>query len=129
MCQNVSDVQRVYYQVGEFEFHVQVGSKLFPEYPVRLHAEAYYQLNKTLGVQSNIFQSLDVKGTDYERNKMILGFDSNQKVLAAGMTGLNKRAGDLMVNKFKYTPFIISGADVIRVADCMHLVFTFRSHN
>ena len=36
----------------EFEFQLQIGSKLFPEYPVRSHAEAYYQLRKTLGMQS-----------------------------------------------------------------------------
>ena len=35
---------------GEFEFQLQIGSKLFPEYPVRSHNEALYQLKKTLGV-------------------------------------------------------------------------------
>ena len=29
---------------GEFEFQLQLGSKLFPEYPIRSHNEAYYQL-------------------------------------------------------------------------------------
>jgi hypothetical protein len=31
-------------QEAEFEFLLQIGSKLFPEYPIRSHAEAYYQL-------------------------------------------------------------------------------------
>ena len=32
---------------GEFEFHMQIGSKMYPEYPIRSHAEAFYQLGKT----------------------------------------------------------------------------------
>ena len=31
----------------EFELHVQTGSNLYPEYRIRAHAEAYYQLNTT----------------------------------------------------------------------------------
>ncbi len=34
----------------EFEFQLQIGSKLYPEYPIRSQNEAYYQLKKTLGV-------------------------------------------------------------------------------
>ena len=26
---------------GEFEFHMQIGSKLYPEYPFKSHVEAY----------------------------------------------------------------------------------------
>ena len=33
----------------------QIGSKLYPEYPIRSHAEAFYSLRKALGIQSNIF--------------------------------------------------------------------------
>ncbi|MFM7987465.1 MAG: hypothetical protein ACKPKO_49950, partial [Candidatus Fonsibacter sp.] len=32
---------------GEFEFHTQIGSKMYPEYPIRSHAEAYHQLRKS----------------------------------------------------------------------------------
>ena len=31
---------------GEIEFQVQLGSKMYPEYPIRSHAEAFYQLRK-----------------------------------------------------------------------------------
>ncbi|MFM7986533.1 MAG: hypothetical protein ACKPKO_45190 [Candidatus Fonsibacter sp.] len=31
---------------GEFEFHIQIGSKLYPEYPISSHGEAFYQLRK-----------------------------------------------------------------------------------
>ena len=45
---------------GEFEFQLQLGSKLFPEYPIRSRAEAYYQLRKTLGVQSSTLHNFDI---------------------------------------------------------------------
>ena len=37
-----------YYQAGEFEFQIQIGSKRMPETPIRSHAEAYYQLKKNV---------------------------------------------------------------------------------
>ena len=44
----------------EFEFQLQIGSKLFPEYPIRSHQEAYYQLKKTLGVQASSVHNFDI---------------------------------------------------------------------
>ena len=43
----------ILYPEIEFEYHMQIGSKLYPEYPIKFHAEAYYQLRKTLGHQSS----------------------------------------------------------------------------
>ena len=50
---------------GEFEFQLQIGSKLFPEYPVRGHNEAYYQLKKTLGVQASVVHNFDVSSVQF----------------------------------------------------------------
>ena len=47
------DYVTAYHPDLEFEFHMQIGSKLYPEYPIRSHAEAYDQLRKTLGHQSS----------------------------------------------------------------------------
>ena len=33
-------------KANEIEFQVQVGPKMLPEYPIRSHAEAFYQLKK-----------------------------------------------------------------------------------
>ncbi|MFM7978879.1 MAG: hypothetical protein ACKPKO_06145 [Candidatus Fonsibacter sp.] len=38
---------------GEFEYHMQIGSKLYPQYPIISHTQAYYQLRKTFGHQSS----------------------------------------------------------------------------
>ena len=48
---------------GEFEFQLQIGAKLFPEYPIRSHAEAYYQLKKTLGTQASAVQIMEIRDT------------------------------------------------------------------
>jgi len=101
---------------GEFEFQVQIGSKLYPEYPIRAHSEAFYQLQKTLGVQSSDVHSFDITSVQYRDNKFVLGIDT-EKVLEAGFTGLNTKAGDLMTVKFKYN----DGAPA-RLADRMHIV-------
>ena len=38
------DFLHLYFSEAEFEYHMQIGSKLYPGYPIRSHAEAYYQL-------------------------------------------------------------------------------------
>jgi hypothetical protein len=101
---------------GEFEFQLQIGSKLYPEYPIRSHNEAYYQLAKCLGVQSSAVHNFDITAREYRSTKFILGTDC-EKVLDAGFTGINTRAGDLMTVKFDYRK-----ADYDRRADRIHIV-------
>ena len=116
----------------EFEFQLQIGSKLFPEYPIRSHQEAFYQLKKTLGVQASAAHNFDINATQYRDNRFILGTDC-EKILDAGFTGINTRAGDLMTVKFKYRsrgigPFPGIADDLnawyatSRLADRIHIV-------
>jgi hypothetical protein len=107
---------------GEFEFQLQIGSKLFPEYPIRSHAEAYYQLKKTLGVQASAVHNFDVSAVEFRDHKFILGTDC-EKVLDAGFTGINTRAGDLMTVKFKnMSPGITNSAGTECLANRLHVV-------
>ncbi len=99
------------------DFQIQIGSKLFPEYPIRSHAEAYYQLRKTLGKHDQ-HNSFDITQHEYRCRKMILGIDM-EKVLEAGYTGINTRAGDLMNIRFDHA----SSTDA-RWATSMHIVLT-----
>ena len=48
-----SESNSKYWQPGEFEFQMQIGSKKFPETEIRSHSEAFYQLKKCLGIQSS----------------------------------------------------------------------------
>ena len=99
------------------DFQVQIGSKLFPEYPIRSHAEAYYQLRKTLGKHDQ-HNSFDITQHEYRCRKFVLGIDM-EKVLEAGYTGLNTRAGDLMNIRFDHT-----SSSNTTWATSMHIVLT-----
>ncbi|MFM7987475.1 MAG: hypothetical protein ACKPKO_50000, partial [Candidatus Fonsibacter sp.] len=52
---------------GEFEFHTQIGSKLYPEYPIRSHAEAFYQLRI-----STPYHATDITGSNFRDSKFII---------------------------------------------------------
>jgi hypothetical protein len=107
----------------DFEFQLQIGSKLFPEYPIRSTKEAFYQLRKCLGIHNSTFHSIDINSIEYNSYKFVIGIDT-EKVLSAGFTGLNTKAGDLMTVKLngmptsdaKYPPdkmYIVMHADMI----------------
>ena len=107
---------------GEFEYQLQIGSKLFPEYPIRSHNEAYYQLCKTLGVQSSAVHNFDISAREYRFSKFVLGTDC-EKVLDAGFTGINTRAGDLMSVKLKYASKGTAVDNIYpRLADRLHII-------
>ncbi|MFM7986061.1 MAG: hypothetical protein ACKPKO_42780, partial [Candidatus Fonsibacter sp.] len=79
------------YADGEFEFHMHIGSKLYPEYLIRSQAEAFYQLRNTLGFQATPYHATHITRSEYRESKFIVGIDT-EKVLEAGFTGLNTRA-------------------------------------
>ena len=91
----------IFHQSGEFETQLQIGSKLIPEYPIRSHAESYYQLRKTLGHQSSNIHNFDINSHEYRDHKMIIGLDT-ERVLEAGFTGINTRAGDILNIRFNH---------------------------
>lgn len=98
--QHPMDASSTYSKEHELEYQLQIGSKLFPEYPVRSLAESFTQLRKCLGVHESPFHSLDVSAKQYRENKFVVGVDT-EKVLEAGFTGINTRSGDLMTVKMK----------------------------
>ena len=84
----------------ELQWQIQIGSKMFPEYPVRSLAEAFYQLKKALGIHGSAFHSIDINFPKYMTDHFVIAIDT-EKILEAGFTGLNTRAGDLMVIRAK----------------------------
>ena len=105
----------------DVQFQLQIGSKLYPEYPIWSTQESFYQLRKCLGVHASSFHSIDVSPIEYKSTKYIVGIDT-EKVLSAGFTGLNTKAGDLMTVKFNKMPtdntapdkmYIILHADIV----------------
>ena len=92
--------QYLYNQNFEHEWQVQIGSRLFPEYSCRSVSETYYQLMKCLGILNSNFHSVNIDSRDYRHLKYIIGLDL-ERVLGAGFTGINTKAGDLMTIKTK----------------------------
>jgi len=89
-----------YNATKELEYQIQVGSKLYPVYPVRSVAEAFSQLKKTLGIHQTNFHSVDINLKQYMYNRFIIACDM-EKHLGAGFTGLNTKNGDLITVRTK----------------------------
>jgi len=102
----------VYDTSQELEVQIQIGSRLFPEYPIRSVSESFYQLLKCMGILNSSFHSIDINSKNYYTYKYIVGIDL-EKVLEAGYTGLSTKAGDLMTIKTKcLSPDTAATADV-----------------
>ena len=109
-----------YDQNYEMEFQLQVGSKLFPEYPMRTLQECFYQLRKCMGTETSNFHSLDISSAEYRNHKFVLAFDT-EKALGASFTGLNIKQGSWMTLKMKWT------AASAQMPDTVYLVLHFDS--
>ena len=94
-------------------FQLQIGSKLFPEYPIKTHCEAFYSLRKALGIQANNLHSIDIDGNEYRNNKFVVGIDT-EKLLGLSFTGMNTR-NNLMTVHLK------TQTDAYK-ADRMHII-------
>ena len=90
-------------------FQLQIGAKLFPEYPIKTHAEAFYSLRKALGIQANNLHSIDIDGNEY-RN--IVGIDT-EKLLGLSFTGMNTR--DNLMTVHLNTQTVDYNADRMRI--------------
>ena len=102
----------------EFEAQLQLGSKLYPEYPIRSHSEAFYQLRKTMGVQSSGVHSFDVDAHEYRTCKFIWGTDL-ERVLESSFSGMNTRSGDVLNVRFDH---LEPAANAANYATSMHIL-------
>ena len=95
-----TQASNIYYAAEEHTFQLQIGSKLYPEYPIQGVAEAFYQLRKTLGLN----HTMNMIGRWYRTAKYVIGIDL-EKVPGAGFTGTNTKAGDLITLNFEDCDF------------------------
>ena len=106
----------------EFEVALQIGSKKFPDYPLRTQAETYSALRKCMGIQSSTFHSIDIDPFEYRTHKFIVGIDT-EKVLQASFSGENLKAGSLLTLMMKNlgTESVLypTGAYVTMHCDCI----------
>ena len=97
---------------------IQVGSKLFPEYPIQSIAETFQQLRKTIGVLGSNQFNIDISPQKYRALHHIIAIDA-EKTLQAGYTGLNTRMGDLLTLKIKPVNALLTAN---RMPDNVHVV-------
>ena len=109
-----------YDSTRELEMQLQVGSKLFPEYPIRSLQEAFYQLRKCMGTETSNFHSIDITPQQYRNHKFIAAFDT-EKNLGSSFTGINIKQGSLMTLKMRST------AASAQMPDAVYLVLHFDS--
>ena len=118
---NTNDIQNL---------QVQIGSKLYPEYPMRSHSECFYSLRKALGLQANNLHSIDIDGDSYRSNKFIVGIDT-EKLLGLSFTGSNTRnsvmtvhlktgTGDYQPNRMH---IVLLSEQILEVSDSGVMVF------
>ena len=90
-----------YVNVANAIKHLQLmlGSKMYPEYRIASHAERFYKLRNSLGIQTSHVHALDITGDDYHTTKFVVGFDTD-KMLGLACTGINTQ-NSLMIFKFK----------------------------
>ena len=74
------------------KFQLQIGSKLFPEYPVTSTAECYYMLKKYLG-----HRPISIDGRRYRDNQFIIGVGT-EKLTNVAFSGINTKSSQITVH-------------------------------
>ena len=87
-----------YNKDAEVEHQLQLGSAVYPQYPIRSLAEAFYSLRKTLGITNS--GSITISKRLFMHNKFVLATDFEQ-LLGASFTGYNSHSGDLLTIKLR----------------------------
>ena len=73
----------------EMEYQIQIGSKMFSEYPVRSINQAFYELKKALGIASSSFHSISPTREQYQNDHFIVGNDT-EKLLRLALRVLTR---------------------------------------
>ena len=85
---------------------LQIGGKLFPEYPLGSSQEAYYMLKKSINddkVFNKHIHAVDVDGKSYLSDKSIVVFDTCKvNSGTAAYSGLDVRNGSNITLRFKF---------------------------
>jgi hypothetical protein len=82
----------------ELQIYMQLGSKLYPEYPCNNLSECFYRLKEAMHLPEYHQHAISIKFQNYVRNKFIFCV-SFEKIQDAEWSGVNTKAGQvLMVN-------------------------------
>jgi len=82
----------------EIQLYLQLGSKLYPEYPCQSVSECFYRLKEAMNLPDYHQHSISIKFKNYINNKFIFCV-SFEKVPDASFTAVSTKAGQiLMIN-------------------------------
>ena len=90
----------IYDKDKDLEFQIQIGSKLYPEYPCNSITQCYYHLRKALNLPMFHQHSMNINFKQYRDRQFIFAF-SFEKVPDSSYTGVNTRAGQQMLLRVK----------------------------
>ena len=85
---------------NDLEFQLQLGSKLFPEYPCKSLTQAFYYLRKALNLPLFHQHHLSIEFNQYKTDKFIFAMNM-EKVPDSSYTGRNTKAGQQLLIRVK----------------------------
>ena len=87
-----------YNPIQELEFQIQLGGKLYPEYPCKSISECFTILKQTLNLPDWGLHSVGIDYKQYISNKFIFAM-SFEKVPESSWTGTNTKSGQILIVK------------------------------
>ena len=99
----------VYNPAKELEFQIQLGPKLYPEYPVKSISEAFGILKQTLNLPDWGLHSVGIDFRQYISQKFIYAM-SFEKVPEASWSGINTKVGQILMIKLNAVDTTPNGA-------------------
>ena len=67
-----------HFQDKDLEIQIQIGSKMYPENPVKSIAEAFTQLAKCIGINNSAFYGINILPMEYRSHKFVFGIDTEK---------------------------------------------------
>ena len=101
----------IYDKDKDLEFQIQLGSKLYPEYPCNSIAQCFYHLRKALNLPMFHQRSMNINFKQYRDRQFIFAF-SYEKVPDSSYTAINTRAGQQMLIKIRPAGATIAANDM-----------------
>ena len=99
--QSHNSIEEGIYDINkDLEFQIQLGSKLYLEYPCNSLTQCFYHLRKALNLPVFHQHSISIDFKQYRDRQFIFGF-SFEKVPDSSYTGVNTRAGQQMLIRVK----------------------------